>query len=298
MTAAINTLKPYTGSRAAIDLSAYILDPDALFATHKARVIADGGTIPDEPGCLARFQFLLENGMFTRATICAAPAFGIKTDGDGNVKVVYNLLDAAGDLLETSRGTPPAKMSYDSVSRSVNIRITSSGGTWLQSRSNIIIQKMDSYLIAGRMSDLDHLDGNGITMGYSMPSLPVAYMRTMITNLNTVTESWRFGTRDSGWPAGTGGAVTVFPTTYEDYVPAAGLFNVTAGSVRAYVRGSYVNQSLSVTGTLANLAERVLPMVIGTPGSTTAGCHGSFLDALFLHTASESDAILTSRLGM
>ncbi|HEN7343340.1 TPA: hypothetical protein U7N74_005163, partial [Serratia marcescens] len=104
MVAVNQTGKAYYGFRTALDLSASILDPQALFAAYKARVVADGGTIPDEAGCLARFSFLLNNGMYEKTTICAAPAFGLKVDGSGNVQTIYNLLGDSGDLIAGSQG--------------------------------------------------------------------------------------------------------------------------------------------------------------------------------------------------
>ncbi|HHU0703900.1 TPA: hypothetical protein ACT92B_000603 [Serratia marcescens] len=298
MTLANNTGKTYSGFRTALNLSASIFDPQALFNAHKARVTADGGTIPDEVGCLARFDFLLSNAMYERAAVSITPAFGLKQDADGNVQTVYNLLGDAGDLLAVSTGSPPAPMLYDSVTRSVNIQITSRGGTWLRSRGNIIVQKANSYLIAGRMSDLNRADNNGITIGFPIGPLPMAYMRTMLTNGQAVTESWRFGTRDSGWPAGTGGAVLVSATLYEDFVPAAGLFDVSAGLITGYEKGKKTGKAISATGSLADLKDRAIALVIGTPGSTSTGCHGALQDFMHLNSASEADAILSSRLGM
>ncbi|HEN7343338.1 TPA: hypothetical protein U7N74_005161, partial [Serratia marcescens] len=104
MVAVNQTGKAYYGFRTALDLSASILEPQALFNAYKARVVADGGTIPDEAGCLARFLFLLNNGMYEKTTICAAPAFGLKVDGSGNVQTIYNLLGDAGDLIAGSQG--------------------------------------------------------------------------------------------------------------------------------------------------------------------------------------------------
>ncbi|HHB1424475.1 TPA: hypothetical protein ACOQZT_000419 [Serratia odorifera] len=301
MTAAINTGKAYTGFRAALDLSASILDPLALFNAYKTRVVADGGYIPDESGCLARFDFLLNNGMYDRATICAAPAFGLKADGEGNVQTVYNMLGESGDLLAGSQGTPPLPMKYDADAKSVIIQITSGGGWYLKSRANQIIHKAGTYLIAGRMSDLNRADNNGIQMGYNISNLSMAYMRTMITNGQAVTESWRYGTRDSGWPAaGTGNALNVAATIYADYVPSAGLFKVSQGVIEGYEKGKLTASTNSVTGRLADLSNNNAPLLIG--GAQTAGgvaaCYGAFMDALYLHTADESDAILASRLGM
>ncbi|HFK7186613.1 hypothetical protein ACCC84_06150 [Serratia odorifera] len=298
MVAAINTGKAYSGFRPALDLSDSILDPQVLFNNYKTRVTADGGQIPDEPGCLERFNFLLLNAMYDRAVVSITPAYGVKIDSNGNVLTVYNLLGANGDLVATSRGVPPVVMGYDAASRSVNVRITSGGGTWLQSRSNLLIQKASTYLLSGSMSDSDRADNNGLTYGYPISTLPMAYMRTMITNNQAITEAWRYGTRDSGWPADVGGALAAAATIYDDYVPSAGLFNVTGGVVSGYERGKLTTQVSSSTGALADLRNRTAPLVVGTPGSTTTGCFGTIRDILHLHTADESDAVLASRLGM
>ncbi|HGM6808154.1 TPA: hypothetical protein ACKP8U_004618 [Serratia marcescens] len=301
MVAVNQTGKAYYGFRTALDLSASILDPQALFAAYKARVVADGGTIPDEAGCLARFSFLLNNGMYEKTTICAAPAFGLKVDGSGNVQTIYNLLGDSGDLIAGSQGTPPRAMTYDATARSVIIQVTSSGGRFLKSRANQIIQKGKSYLIAGRMSDLDRADNNGITAGYNINNLALAYFRTMITNNQGKTEAWRYGTRDSAWPAGTGGAIYAATNVYADYVPSAGLFKVASGVVDGYEKGKLLaNSDPAATGKLADLSSSMAPLLIG--GGQTAGgvaaCYGAFMDILCLHTADESDAILASRLGM
>ncbi|MNG70955.1 hypothetical protein D3C81_789840 [compost metagenome] len=303
MVAVNQTGKAYAGFRKALDLSADILDPQALFNSHKARVIADGGTIPDENGCLARFNFLLNNAIYERTTICAAPAFGIKVDGSGNVQTVYNMLGASGDLLAGSQGTPDPlfPMIYDAASHAVIIKIASAGGWFLKSRANQIIQKGKSYLIAGRMSDLDRADNNGITAGYNINNLPLAYLRTMITNGQGTTEAWRYGTRDSGWPAGNGNALYVATTVYADYIPSAGLFKVSSGVIEGYEKGTLLKTSIpSVTGKLASLVGNTAPLLIGgtQTASAVGACYGAFQDVLCLHTADESDAILVSRLGM
>lgn len=298
MVAAINTGKVYSGARAALDLSSSILDPVVLFQNYKTRITADGGHIPDEAGCLERFRFLLLNGMYERTAVSVTPAFGIKTDGSGNVQTIYNLTGENGDLLAAANGVPPEQMLYDPTSRSVNVRISSAGGNRLLSRGQIMVQKSSSYLIAGCMSDTNRTDGNGLTLGYAVNGLAMAYMRTMIINNETTAESWRFGTRDSGWPAGNGGAVLVNSNHYEDYVPAAGLFKVAAGKVEGYERGKLSMTASSVTGSLADLRGRQFQLVIGIVGSGSVGCEGTFRDVLQLHTASEADGVLTSRIGM
>jgi hypothetical protein len=301
MMSALSTGKAYYGFRRALDMSAVILDPQALFNAYKARVVADGGTIPDEPGCLARFNFLLNNGIYDRTTICAAPAFGLKVDSSGNVQTVYNMLGASGDLLAGLQGTPPLPMTYDATARAVIIQITSGGGWFLKSRANQVIQKGTAYLIAGRMSDLFRADNNGITAGYHINNLPMAYLRTMITNGNTTTEAWRYGSRDSGWPAENGNALGAATTIYADYVPSAGLFKVSEGVIVGYEKGKLLVPSpISVTGKLADLSSYTAPMLIGgnQTASAVSACYGAFMDVLCLHTADESDAILVSRLGM
>lgn len=301
MTSANSTGKAYTGFRPALDLSASIFDPQALFEAYKVRVVADGGIIPDESGCLARFNFLLNNGIYDRTTVCAAPAFGLKADGAGNVQTVYNLLGVGGDLLAGSQGTPPRAMTYDATARAVIIQITSGGGWFLKSRANQIIQKSSTYLMAGRMSDLDRADNNGITAGYHINNLPMAYLRTMITNGQATTEAWRYGTRDSGWPAGNGNALNVATTVYADYVPSAGLFKVSSGVIEGYEKGSVFAPSIpSVTGKLADLSSNPAPLLIGgnQTASAVSACYGAFMDILCMHSADESDAILISRLGM
>ncbi|MEL5321771.1 hypothetical protein [Serratia nevei] len=302
MTAAINTGKSYSGFRPALDLSASILDPSALFSAYKTRVVADGGYIPDEPGCLARFGFLVNNGMYSRATFCAAPAFGLKVDGVGNVQTVYNLFGDAGDLIAGSQGTPPLPMTYDATSRAVIIQITSGGGWYLKSRASLVIHKSSTYLLAGRMSDLNRADNNGITAGYNLTGLPMAYLRTQITNGQKETEAWRYGTRDSGWPAGSGGALNAATNIYADYVPSAGLFKVAQGVIEGYEKGKLlVTSAPAATGKLADLSSYTSPMLIGgtqLANNIVSACYGAFQDMLCLHTADESDAILASRLGM
>ncbi|MGQ6036600.1 hypothetical protein ACUNGS_19565 [Serratia sp. IR-2025] len=304
MMSALSTGKEYYGFRRALDLSDSILDPKALFNIYKMRVVADGGTIPDEPGCLDRFSFLLNNGMYEKTTFCAAPAFGLKVDSDGNVQTVYNMLGPDGDLLAGVQGVPDPKspMIYDASSRAVIIKITSSGGWYLKSRSNLVIQKSSTYLISGRMSDLDRADNNGITAGYNLKGLPLAYLRTQITNGQKETEAWRYGSRDSAWPAGNGGALNAATNIYADYVPSAGLFKVAEGVIDGYEKGKLLATSApAATGKLADLSSYTTPMLIGgvqLANNIVGACYGAFQDMLCLHTADESDAILASRVGM
>uniref|UniRef100_UPI001F1A74CE hypothetical protein n=1 Tax=Serratia marcescens TaxID=615 RepID=UPI001F1A74CE len=92
---------------------------------------------------------------YEKTAFCAAPAFGLKVDGVGNVQTVYNLLGAAGDLIAGSQGTPTLPMTYDATARAVIIQVTSGGGWYLKRRTNLVIHKGSPYLIAGRMSDLN-----------------------------------------------------------------------------------------------------------------------------------------------
>ncbi|VFS20905.1 Uncharacterised protein [Serratia liquefaciens] len=83
----------------------------------------------------------------------------------------------------------------------------------------------------------------GMTIGISLSNLPLAYMRTMITNQQAITEAWRFGTRDSAW---TGllpvGLLVRQQRRNADYVPAAGLFKVDEGVVYGIRAGSWTRR--------------------------------------------------------
>ncbi|WP_440487798.1 hypothetical protein [Serratia sarumanii] len=302
MAIALNTGKVYAGFREPLDLSADILDATALFNAYKARVQADGGIIPNAAGCKERFEFLVNNGMYENAVMCAAPAFGVKLGGsDGNdVLTVYSLLGESTDLIPAVQGTGDA-VRYDSTNKTATVRITSSGGTYLRTRENVRVQIGRSYMIAGRLSDASNADVLGMTIGISLSNLPLAYMRTMITNQQAITEAWRFGTRDSAWTGPVaGGAVGAAATTYADYVPAAGLFKVDEGVVYGYTRGKLDKTATATTGKLADLVNYTAPIVVGggMASGTVSPCYGSLLDMLFLHTASEPDAVLASRFGM
>jgi hypothetical protein len=293
-----NTGKHYFGFRKSLDLSDDILDPQALFNEFKNRVSADGGEILNESACLARFLFLVDNGLYDRTTFCASPVFGMKRTGD-DIAVIYNLLGASGDLLSVSQGTgSPVK--YDAATQSALVRITSSGGAYLKSRENMRIQKGRSYLLSGRLSDTERADNNGMTMGFHINNLPMAYLRAMITNQQAINEAWRYGSRDNAWPATNGIAVGVMDIPYADYIPSAGLYDVDIGVIGAYSSGKFANSATAASGKLADLSAYSVPLIVGgnvAPAGVQA-CAGSFLDAVIMHTAQEPDAILCSRLGL
>lgn len=189
-------------------------------------------------------------------------------------------------------------MTYDAAAQAVIIQITSGGGRFLKSRGNLTIQKGAAYLLAGRLSDLNQTDTLGITAGFNINNLGLAYLRTMVTS--SLTEAWRYGTRDSAWPAGTGSAVAAAATTYSAYVPSAGLMDVTSGVVSGYAKGLLGNQTTATTRKLSDLTSNTAPLLIGGSQSATGvqPCYGAFKDFLCLHTASADDAVIASRLGM
>ncbi|MGP0842480.1 hypothetical protein, partial [Serratia sp. CY85266] len=108
--------------------------------------------------------------------------------------------------------------------------------------------------------------------------------------------------RDSAWPAGSGGALNAATNIYADYVPSSGLFKVAQGVIDGYEKGKFLATSApAATGKLADLSSYTTPMLIGgtqLANNIVSACYGAFQDMLCLHTADESDAILASRLGM
>jgi hypothetical protein len=295
-----NTGKAYNGFRPALDMTNSILEPKVLFNAYKARVIADGGYIPDEAGCLGRFDFLMGSGMYEHAVTCSVPAYGLKVDANGDVQTVYSLISQAADLIAVQQGVGDT-IKYDAATQSVSVRVTSGGGWYLKSRENLRIQKGRTYMIAGRLSDSYNADNLGLTVGISLSNLPLAYLRTMITNGQATTESWRYGSRDSAWTgSAAGGAVNAATTTYADYVPSAGLFRVDQGVISGYTRGRLEKEGQAVTGKLADLVSFTAPIIVGAAmaGGTVGACFGTMKDIIFLHTAEEADAVQASRLGM
>ncbi|CAI0766884.1 hypothetical protein [Serratia quinivorans] len=303
MAIGFNSGIPYpAGGRPALKLSAYVLDDQTLFNTHKARVLADGGIIPDEVGCLARITWLLDNGIYNKVESAINPAFGVKMNANKEVSKLYSLFPN-DDYVSVLQGVgEPVRYDDSGDAPSVTIKITSNGGSYLKSEKNRHVQRGRQYAIGGRMADKDRADSLGIMAGVSINGLPMAYLRTQITNQQKDIEAWRYGTRDSTWTGSgvNGDAVGAARTPYADYVPSAALFDVDGGVIRGYETGALKVPAESKTGKLADLT--LFPAIIYV-GQTFANgnvqpCYGSLQDIIFLHTADDSDAVAISRLGM
>lgn len=296
MTAAINTLKPYTGSRAAIDLSAYILDPDTIFATHKARVTADGGTILNETLCKQRLNWLIDNGMYGRTAVFANPAFGVKLASNStDVEKLYSFVGP--DFVHVMQGTgTPVKLGSYNGSPVVTIKILSGSGGYLKSATPISIQTRRTYLLGGRMRDEATSDTLGIYCAYSINGLNMASFG--VVGSTTQQKGWQYGTRDNVWPGATGGAVSVYRNSYGIYIPSAGLFDVDAGHIHAYESGAAVSDGVSTTGALADLSSYSQTLYLGNNilAGAVQPCLGSVMEIIILNTASAADAVLVSNL--
>lgn len=134
MTLGFNSGVPYpSGGRPALKLSAYVLDDQAIFNAHKARVLADGGVIPDEAGCMARITWLLDNGIYGKVESAINPAFGVKMNANKEVSKLYSLF-ANDDYISVMQGDG-AQVLYDDSGDApgVIIKISSNGGAYLRS---------------------------------------------------------------------------------------------------------------------------------------------------------------------
>ncbi len=295
MTYGMTSGKIYGGYRKPIP--AVVWTPQSLFDAHKSRVLAAGGVIPDETGCLARFKFIVDNGLLDKIATWANPAFGVKKTADNQVERLFALrgLDFVAQMQKTG---DPVKYDDTGAAPCIVVRITSTGGGYMLT-DNVQLYRGTPYLIGGRLADNDTADVLGITVGQSINNLPMAYMRTMIQNQQAVTEAWRFGTRDSAWKGNqVGGAIGAIRSPYADFTPAAGLFDVEVGSVYGYESGKLYNTATATTGKLADISAYSGPIYIGNAfaNGEVGACYGSLREIVFLHSASQADASLISRL--
>lgn len=303
MTIGFNSGIPATNSGyALLKLSDYVLDENAIFAAHKARVLADGGIIPDEVGCLERITWLLDNGLYRKMESMINPAFGVKMNEEREVSKLYSF-KAGDDYVSLMQGTGEAVIYEDSEGMpGVTVKITSNGGAYLRSEKNHRVQRGRQYAIGGRLSDKDKADVLGISAGVSINGLQMAYLRTQITNNQKDIEAWRYGTRDGVWTGSgpSGAAIGAVRRPYADYIPSAALFDVDGGEVRGYESGALKARDAAATGTLADLTAFAVPIYVGSTfaNGLVQPCYGTLRDVIFLHTADDADAALLSRLGM
>lgn len=297
MATGINTGVAFNTSRwAPIDLSGLILNATTLFNTHKARVLADGGIIPDEAGCLARFKLLVDNGMYENIAVSLTPRFGLKLAGDGvSVQKIYNL--SGPDFIGVTQAASWLPQ-WNAATGSVRIQVNSSVAGYLQSASNITVQVGNSYVVSCVGKDTDPTDSVGLTLGAVIGNLPMSYCR--IQKTPTQDEAYRYGTRDSAYtsPSSAGGAVSAVKTPYIDYQPSAAFFDVSAGVVTPFDNGRIGTPATATTGALYAMRSAT-PVIIGNPaftGSVMQNCDGSFRDFTILNSAQSADALILSRI--
>lgn len=297
MATGINTGVAFNNSLwAPIDLTGLIWNAADLFAAHKARVLADGGIIPDEAGCLARFKLLVDNGMYERLALSLTPRFGLKLASDNvSVQKVYNLFGPDFISVSQAGGWLPQ---WSAVSGSIRVAVNSTQAGYLQSAGNITVQTGDSYAICCIGKDTDPTDAVGLTLGAVIGNLPMAYCR--IQKTPTQDEAYRYGTRDSAYtsPSSAGGAVSAVKTPYIDYQSSAALFNVSNGKITTYDNGYLGANASATTGALYPMRSST-PVIIGNPaftGNVMQNCDGSFREFTILNSAQQADAVLLSRL--
>ena len=305
-----NTRSPYNGKRKGFDLSPYILSPEQLYAMHKARVLADGGVIFDEAGCLARFEMLVANAIYQKVMLAINPMFGVKLAADGvSVLKVYGLRGDDFIAVKQQLDTPPAQELplFDRNSRSIRVKVAAYAGGYLRSEHAQTIQHGDTntYAISMLAMDTDPMDSVGLTAGLSLANLGLAYMRVIASPYSTgIREAWRYGTRASNFinQGSPGAAITVAREPYESYIPSAAYFDIAAGTITAFENGDEKNTAQSPTGALASLRDAGFVYVGNVMFDVKQGsgfmqsCDGFFRDFTLLTGASRRDAEVLSRI--
>lgn len=219
---ALNTMRPYSGSRAAIDLSAAYLDADRLFDAHKARVLADGGKILNESSCRDEIAFIISVGLWDSMASVAAPEWGVKQDGLGNVVKIYGL-GKTPDYTATQVGTAIHPVILDTTKEipMAVIRLDS-GGSQLVS-GDLVLQAASElpYLVSIRGLDYDTTDNQGIAMRFNGPNWP--HFIYWSVHRNNQKFNWFYACDQFNPPIGAGGA------------SASGTWNGTIGKSAALV---------------------------------------------------------------
>lgn len=256
---AFNTLKPYTGSRAPIDLSGAYLDVTALFNAHKARVTADGGIILNEASCKSEIEFIINLGLWDVMASVAAPEWGIKRDGSGNILKMYGL-GKTPDYTSTQVGTAIHPVTLD-TSKEIPMAVIrlDGGGSQLVSGS-MTLQAAASlpYIVSVRGLDYDLTDNQGIALRFNGPSWPHFYY--WCVSRNDQKFQWFYSCDRFNPPTGAGGASA--SKAWDGTVgKSAALVSSSEGQLRAYDNGSIFTTSSSYPP----------PNIAGIGGTVTLG---------------------------
>ncbi|UNK26205.1 hypothetical protein MNO11_15270 [Serratia plymuthica] len=297
---AISNKPVAAGALPGIDMTPFVLNADTLFQNHKARVIADGGFIPDEAATLSEFNFIVNNGFYSRAVAWPSVDGGIKrNETTGDVLKVYSLIGPdfiPVTVAGSASPLPTIKVDTTGARRGVSI-LLSNGGTYLRSESVVKVQAKANtqWLMAARMRDLNLTDNAGIAVGWGTPTSTYAYIETRVTG--SVSNPWKYVATNS-IPVVANSLIAATQTPYSDFVKSAGLFDPATGKVMGYQEGKLARLGVSDTSKLADFSGTSQYLWIGTTNLAQAGslnvCHGTFANLRCLSQATENDAILIS----
>ncbi|AXX17712.1 hypothetical protein D7028_12900 [Serratia marcescens] len=252
-------MKPYSGTRKAIDLSNAYLDPDKLFTAHKNRVVADGGTILNEASCKNEIAFIINLGLWDNMASVASPEWGIKQDGSGNILKMYGLGNTP-DYTATQFGTALHPVTLDTT-REIPLAIIKmdGGGSQLVSGA-VVLQGHASlpYAVSVRGIDYDITDNQGIAARFNGPSWPHFYYWCI--NRQAQKFKWFYSCDQFNPPTGAGGASAskVWDGTIGR---SAALVSPIEGKLRAYDSGAFSSESSSLPP----------PNISGITGTITLG---------------------------
>lgn len=294
-----SNLEAEPGALVGFDLSGYIESAAKYLAVHKARVIADGGYIPDENKTLDEFNFIIDKGVSERISAYPFVSGGVKVDNDGNVLKVYSLFGPDFiPVMVAGSASPLPTIKLDSSGEMFGVRITlNNGGYYLRSEIPVVMQKSagKQWLLSGRMKDYNLLDSAGITIGWGVGSATYAFMETRKTA--AISNPWKYVCTHK-LPVAAGSYVAATQTPYADFVHSAGLFDSIAGKVFGYQDGSLAQVGSSDTGVLADMTGLNNYLWIGPTYLAQAGgvnvCDGIFSVARCMSMATEKDAIALS----
>lgn len=140
---------------------------NAEFDKYKARVVADGGVIKNEPRTKRAFDFLFNKKMFGNMNSFVSGSFGAKLNGSGGVTKLY-AIDGV-DLIAKAYGTGtlPTLGAGDSISFAANSVTDNVNGAMFSSASKFIVSKAGSFGYGVRI----YSSGNTSTAYYIVAAL-------------------------------------------------------------------------------------------------------------------------------
>ncbi|UTL84018.1 hypothetical protein [Serratia marcescens] len=233
----LNTMKPYSGTRKAIDLSNAYLDPDKLFTAHKNRVVADGGTILNETSCKNEIAFIINMGLWDNMASVASPEWGIKQDSSGNILKMYGLGNTP-DYTAMQFGTALHPVTLDTT-REIPLAIIKmdGGGSQLVSGA-VVLQGHASlpYAVSVRGIDFDTTDNQGIAVRFNGPVYPHFYYWCVYRQAQKW--QWFYSCDRDNPPTGVNGGASAGKLWDGTIGRSSALVSSADGQLRAYDNGS------------------------------------------------------------